>query len=337
MLMVTRIVDYFFLTRPVILIPVWGFSVFGYWRGSSLHQWSDIQSVYKNDQISICLYCILFSISVAAVYVFNQIADRDVDTRNGGCPLLIRCSFLPSQTWIYAFSLAALSIGAPLVTPHPSISLFSALTVVTGILYSFKPTFFSGRPGLDFLSNAFGFGCIAFGVGWSLATPESVVSMHFLRDCSPYFLLMCAGSISSTLPDINGDRACGKNTTAVVLGAKTATLLAFSCICIAAVAAALQHDSIALICSATAMPFYLIYMTKPTQQTMEATYKVGGGIMMIVAVIIFPVLIVPSLLISIATVVYFRLRHHVLYPSLTPMKTDNCQKNSSIGISSPRS
>jgi hypothetical protein len=51
---------------------------------------------------------------------------------------------------------------------------------------------------------------------------------------------------------------------------------------------------------------------------MEACYKVGGGISMLIVGVFFPVLIISGALIVLASILYFRIFYGVSYPSLLP-------------------
>ncbi|HEX2957640.1 MAG TPA: UbiA family prenyltransferase, partial [Chitinispirillaceae bacterium] len=160
--------DLLFLSRPLLLVPVWGFCAFGY-RCGMIQEGNAGSLCSLNIPVSIYSSIFIFSLSVAAVYILNQIADIEVDKKNGGLPLLASGVVGTHSAWISASVLFLLSALVPLITRDYTLMLLSASSVLLGILYSFKPTFFSGKPILDFLSNALGYGVIAFGVGWYLS------------------------------------------------------------------------------------------------------------------------------------------------------------------------
>lgn len=311
-----RLLDAFFLTRPVLWVPVWGFSAFGYWcarwdgsfRGA-LFAWNP-QSWYS------FFWMFWFSASVGAVYILNQIADARVDAMNEGFPLLLHTTITKSQALCIALGAGLIAV-ALLHFKDDRLSLCAAAALVVGSVYSFKPFLFSGRPFLDFLTNALGYGGIAFGVGWVLGG-RALWSPHFIAAAAPYFFLMCAGSISSTLPDYVGDRDGGKRTTAVAFGIGAAHGLATLLLVLAAVLALPRMDWIALTSAIVSLPIYLLYALSGTPRAMEATYKIGGGITMFLAALIYPVMILPALGMFAATWLYFRYRHGVNYPSLLP-------------------
>ncbi|HMA64628.1 MAG TPA: UbiA family prenyltransferase, partial [Chitinispirillaceae bacterium] len=298
-----KLTDLFFTLRPVILIPVWGFSIFGYYRAADINPLK-LQDSWFTISPLIYVAFLFFSLSVGVVYVMNQLADIDVDKKNGGLPLIASGIVSVKAAWILCGICTLLTIILPLFTPFKLLSLFSALTILIGYVYSFRPFFFSGRLIVDFLSNATGYGVIAFGVGWYLGGRE-LFSGEFLRASLPYFLLMCAGSINSTIPDISGDQAEGKNTTAVRLGASRSHLLSTSILIIAGAAAMIQKDLLASFCVILSLPVYFLYIIKPKNIFMEATYKVGGALCMMCAFLVMPVFIPISLCVFFCTRIYF--------------------------------
>ncbi len=303
---INKLIDLCFLTRPIILVPVWGFCAFG------LH--IPKNSLLLGLTVKEALLIMAFSMSYAAVYVINQMADYEVDKSNRGFPLLVKSDISMKEAGITAFLLSLTSISVPLALKNPQIALLSTIGVILGMIYSCKPFSFSGRPFLDFLTNAV-FAFMAVAAGWCahggiLNDPQLFVS------ALPYFLLMCAGSISSTLPDMLGDKNHNKVTTPVFLGAKKANLLATLCIILAAVSSGLLSDQLAFWCAAMATPFYILYILYPSSMTMELTYKAGGALTMMAAGLVIPVLFPLGLLVFFATWLYFRKRHNVAYPSL---------------------
>lgn len=317
---VLRIIDALFLARPVLWIPVWGFCAFGYFSGL-VHNCDFSFSVAWSHQLPVFCRILVFSFSVGAVYVFNQMADRHVDEKNAGFPLLVKGNIPLWIAWSSVIVLALGSLCIPLFNNWKALSAFAAAALLLGVLYSVKPMFFTGRFLLDFLTNATGYGIVSFGVGWYLSGAE-LFSRSFAVYSVPYFFLMCAGSISSTIPDYEGDRKCGKNTTAVAIGTPQAHLMASCFLCASLGIALFTKNWVPVICAGLGMPFYIIFCFYKTQKTMEATYKIGGMISMVVAGMLFPLLIPASLITLVATVLYFRIRYHITYPSLIPVSNE---------------
>lgn len=308
--------DAAFVSRPVLWIPVWGFAAFGYWRGRGGSGIGDIVRAGRSARWDVFGWVLCFSASVGAVYALNQIADRDADRGNGGFALLAHGGLPRRLAYGAAAVLAAVSVFLPL-TSRPTISILAVCALALGIVYSFPPCRFSGRPVLDFISNAVGYAVIAFGVGWSLSG-RALLTPSFVSSSLPYFLLMCGGSISSTLPDIPGDTGDGKRTTAVVVGERGGRLIATAFMIAAALVAYWLRDAAALASLVVAIPLYLAHSCGGGQRLMEATYKVGGGAAMLVAGLLLPSMIPAALAVFLFTKLYFRVRFGVSYPSLVP-------------------
>ena len=310
--------DMTFLSRPVLLVPVWGFSLLGYF--ACLHDqgggWR-ILTVRTADPVT-PVWLLVFSSSVACVYVLNQIADVAVDRDNPGFALLSHGGVPMRAAWPAAAIFAASSM-MPVMYGRPVLALLSAAAIILGAAYSFRPSGLSGRPFADFLANAAGYGIVAFGAGWHLAGGD-IATTIFLRAAAPYFLLMCAGSISSTLPDVDGDRRNGKRTTAVFLGEGRANLLALVFVTAGLAVAVARRDWAAAVCAAAAWPLYILYAFYRTRTIMEAVYKVGGAACMGVAGLLYPPLIAAGILIFYATRLYFKYRFNIAYPSLLPAR-----------------
>ncbi len=250
----------------------------------------------------------------------NQIADIEVDKKNGGMPLIAQGVVSVRS----AIVIALLCGGVPLTyfLLRRNLPMISGvmLTVVLGYIYSFKPFRLSGRPFADFISNGAGYGLIAFGVGWTLGN-RTPFSSCFLIDALPYFLLMCAGSISSTLPDYEADKSDRKRTTAVVCGIGRAHAIASILLAGAIVAGWYRRDLLALICGLASLPVYTLFFWKRTRLVMESTYKIGGAFCMVASFFILPLFIPLSLVVFSCTWLYFRIRHGTSYPSLVPVRT----------------
>ncbi len=310
--------DFFFSMRPVLLVPVWGFSAFGYFKAKDN---LNIIEIWKTTTPEVYFFFFLFSLSVGVVYILNQIADINVDKKNGGFPLIASGVVSLKEAWYSVIFLSFITVGFPLFMKYPLLSFFSLATLATGVLYSFKPTFFSGRLFLDFISNGFGYGCIAFGVGW-WAGGKDIFTSEFIIASLPYFLLMCSGSINSTLPDVEGDESEGKRTTAVVLGLMKAHFLSTLLLIISLSISIVTKDYIASICALVSLPFYIIYYFYAKRFMMEATYKIGGGICMIIACILMPYILLLSGFIFYGTRIYFKKRHGISYPSMVPSQNE---------------
>ncbi|NLE00226.1 MAG: hypothetical protein GX640_10165, partial [Fibrobacter sp.] len=158
--------------------------------------------------------------------------------------------------------------------------------------------------------------------GWSIGG-KPVPSYEMITTALPYFFLMCAGSISSTIPDLEGDNEEGKCTTAVFLGIKNAHLLATSLLFLSLIISILVSNYISAAISLICLPIYILFIFYKTALIMEATYKVGGAFCMFGAMVVFPHIIPMGLFVFLSTWLYFRIRHGVSYPSLVVVRNDS--------------
>ncbi len=306
--------DVIFLSRPVVLVPVWGFSVLGYHNASSR-----TVTAASPLELSDFFRMLLFSFAVGAVYILNQIADAKVDAKNSGFALLAQGGVSFTTAYVAMALYLSLSVILPLFVGMPQMAMFSLAAWFVGLVYSIRPAYFTGRPVLDFLSNAVGYGVVAYGVGWFLATDmESVRSVSFVKSSMAYVLCMSAGSISSTLPDIEGDAREGKVTTAVLLGKKGAHMLATLLLAGAWAYGIYLQDWIVIATAGCTLPLYITYFFFSTGRMMELTYKGGGAVLMCAAGVVYPLFLLTGAAVLAATMLYFRIRYGVRYPSLEP-------------------
>lgn len=317
MKIIKAIADIFFLTRPVLFVPVWGFSLLGFYKYHWLMNKTFPLFEMSKDFMSVLIKIMIFTFSVGAVNIINQISDIEADKANDGFSVFQKSGLSVLIASLSALFFSLISVLVPLILNWKLIHYFSIAAILIGLVYSLRPTYFTGRPFLDFITNALGFGAVAFAVGWVLAGGDI---SDFWFAAIPYILLMCAGSISSTLPDIKGDKVGGKNTTAVFLGEFNAHVLATLFIVAAVIFSWFTKDFAALIAGGISLPFYLLFIINKTEFFKEATYKIGGSLLMLIVAIMYPLFIPFSIILFVATLVYFRLRFHVSYPSLIPVK-----------------
>jgi len=199
--------DYLFLLRPIILIPVWTFFLLGAYHGSSA---ADTQ--IRAGSFLAGLFS--FTALIGAVYIINQIADRESDLVNRKLFFLPHRIISARAAWIEAslLALASLTIGYLLVSPLFAFTL--AVSLALGAAYSLDPVRFKKRPLLDVLSNAAGNGILNTLAGWIAAGAALSNPIALL----PYPLAVASVHLTTTLADIEGDSRLGFRTSGVVLG-----------------------------------------------------------------------------------------------------------------------
>jgi len=208
-----RLADFFFVLRPMILIPAWGFYSLGAHAhtGRSFAHTCVIQSGFW------CLSGVL-----AAAYVLNQIFDLESDRLNGKGHFLTRGLFRPRTLVLVALvCFVAASLLYANTRSVQRLPLVAALLL--SFTYSLPPLRLCARPWLDLAANAVGYGGLAFVIGGG-AVSNDVIPLTVAA--VPWILLVAGTFLHTTILDLEGDAAAGKRSTAVAIGEARSALLA---------------------------------------------------------------------------------------------------------------
>lgn len=202
-----RIGDFFFVTRPLIMIPAWSFFLLGLRAGTAAAGEPPPARVVMSGLA--CLTAIL-----ACAYLINQVFDRESDAHNEKGHYLTRGIFSARTVVIMALAFFAVaSVFFRMSTSAQRPALVAALALA--LFYSLPPLRLCARPVLDLLANAVGYGGLAFAVGFAAASPEHLYG--WMR-AVPYVFLVGATFLHTTILDVEGDRHGGKTSTTVKIG-----------------------------------------------------------------------------------------------------------------------
>jgi len=301
--------DYLFVLRPMILIPVWLFLLLGY------HFAAESVSLSYSPWLPSCHLLatfLAFTGLVGGIYIMNQIADRISDARNRKCFFVADGIISLGRAWVY---IAILFLAALIVSV-----LFSwefraiiVLSIVLGFLYNLRPFHFKGRAFLDILSNAVGNGLLNFGIGWALVAPLTAGSGMYLHSI-PYMLAVAGVFTNTTVADMEGDIVAGEKTTAIFMGRRWSGLLALCFMLASALTALFLRDWFCLGASGLSLPFFLLALVRNKTGWFMISYKITTLIFALVACLLFwwflPVLTACIL----ATKWYYRVRFNLKYP-----------------------
>lgn len=303
-----NIFDYFFILRPLILIPVLDFFLIGNYIGSGKNNFT-----FKT-LLGLTIYVLL----MAGIYILNQITDIETDRLNKKL-FILSDNFMPvSHAYIEMFLLWGISL---FLSWYFGLSFFLVMlgSLLLGIFYSLPPIKLKGKPFLDTLSNGFGYGMLNFIAGWLMQKDfEWQAFLIFL----PYFFSICAVFINTTIVDIKGDRESGEITTSVLLGEKISYIISSSLILLGVLFSIINRDIICLIPSAIAFPFfvylafyYFIYKRVNRKFTI-LSFRLPGLIFTAITCIIYPGYIPFLLAVMIGMKVYYKKRFNMDYPTL---------------------
>jgi 4-hydroxybenzoate polyprenyltransferase len=296
----TKIIDSFFLLRPMLFLPVLTFFLAGF-QGSIWFAKGQGLGIF-NTIFPLCLV-------IGSVYVLNQIQDRDTDKINNKLFFLSEGYISVNHALIQAVVLAAAGMIWGFITDIRLGMLLAAQLLLGGLLYNYPPARWKDRPAAGLLTNAF-CGVLIYFTGWT-AGSTAIHPVYAL----PYFFAGAAVYLNTTLPDVKGDRASGKRTFAVAYGIKTIAFWAFLFeVCVLA-AALLLRDRLILISALTALPFFVAAYFKKTEAAVIRATKFSILILVIAVCVLFPFLLLVIAALVALTKIYYKKRFDFDYPN----------------------
>jgi 4-hydroxybenzoate polyprenyltransferase len=301
-----KIIDIIFLSRPVLLIPVFVFITLGYLDDGhfSIRLALDPRLLY---------HLIFYSFIMFFVHLTNNINDAEVDRENSGPGHIDLSTISLKSLYMSALFFAFAGMTGAVLSGDVWIIAIYASTLVLGFLYNFRPFYFTGRPFLDFLSCAIEYGIFCYLIGKRLNPDPNPNLISLLA----YFTIMVAGTIASTTTDVKGDKKGGKITTAVYLGVKKALVLGTIFLVMALFFGIIRFNPVIVISSGLSIVVFLYaILFNQKKSILACTYQIGGGVLIILAHIFYPVLFVITLFLLGITMVYFKLRHNAIYPRI---------------------
>lgn len=305
---VARPADYFFLMRPAALVPLWIF----YFAGSGLARAAAGAASASPLGITpeALVGVLAMTAALAGGYLLNQVADREGDRLNRKLFLLSSGVIPLRHVWIefgLLWTLAAvLSFRLP-----PSFRWIAAASALFCVTYSLPPVRAKARFPLDLLWNGIGFGALTAAAGWSATAP---LGRALAGPCACYALAVAGIIASTTIPDVEGDRASGLSTTAVALGERGASALSMALVASGAIAGGIARDVPGLAGSLLSLPLLLrAHLTgKRTHRTTANQAAVAAFAVAMVGRSLYPAI----LLVAVAALsrAYYRRRFGFAYP-----------------------
>jgi len=258
----SAMLDYIAILRPLLLIPGWTMVLLGYYRGikGSLTAQIDLPiigniGIIINLPKELLLTLFLYSLLMGAVYILNQITDSQTDEINDKLYLIphgyLKKNILKLQI-IFLISIGIILLA--FIRYSLAYTILILLSIIMGIIYSVPPIRLKGKPILDLITNASGFGLVAFAVGWTI---KSDFSKELILDSLPYFLCVSSAFINTTIPDISGDIHNGDVTTGVFLGVRKSCFFSTFILILAIIAGVLRKDFVPVTASILSLPFFI--------------------------------------------------------------------------------
>jgi len=250
----------------MILVPVWTFFLLGAAHArlrtgigaSAPGLWAGLAS---------------FTALMGAVYIVNQIADREADRANAKLFLVSHGIIGPRPALAAAILLAAASIAIAAFVMPRAFLLIVVLGLLLGLGYSLEPLRLKRRPVLDVLANAAGNGLLNTLAGWA-ATGAPFAGLAVL---APYPPAVAAVHLATTLADARGDAACGLRTSGVALGRRRGAIAAAFLMAGSAAAAAGVGNTPALVAALVSLPFFAAPLRRGVRDAAAGTSQAGAG------------------------------------------------------------
>ena len=249
---------------------------------------------------------------LGASYTVNQLADIEGDKKNNKLFLVADEYVDRTVALIICILLAAAGIAGFFSLGFTPGVLGLAFIVITAYLYNYAPFRWKDRPLLGPVVTLLG-GAIAFLLG---VFPDFDLSQ--LLGVLPYLAAFGAVAILTTVPDMAGDSASGKNTFAVVFGKKTSALVSASLCTIAALLGWLLNDNVILWPALLSCPIFIAAIFDSDEKRMVIlSIKISIFGLSLVVGILFPWYLVLIIAYYFFARWYYKNRFDMQYPSFT--------------------
>jgi len=297
-----KYLDYIFVLRPVLMVPVWTILLLGHHQGSR----------YGSSNRSLFWLFIFSTIIIGGVYLLNQIYDLETDRKNKKLFFLAEVHISQKTAWIYTALLYFLSV-VPSYFLSLTIGIIFTLGFILSFLYSAPPFCLKNKTYGGLLANVISHGTLVFLAGFFARTSFSLRAILFSL---PYVLAVGAVYINTTLPDIEGDKMAGKMTFGVRYGILKSTLISTLLVILSIVFALIFLDLPFLFSAILSLPFYLFALvTKEVGKSVLAT-KSSILFLSLAAGYFYPWYFVILILGFLATRLYYSKRFNLEYPGL---------------------
>ena len=326
-----KAIDYIFLLRPTLLIPVWTFLLLGYYWGSGsvadsaigdaecgvrpeLDSGSEFARIGRIPHSTFLWAFLLYSLLMGGIYVFNQIMDRKTDRINQKLFLLsegvvpVKFAYLEMGFLFFSSLLCSFFIF------HFSfLTFFIFLSLLMGILYSIPPIKLKGRPFLDLLWNSVGFGFVNFSVGWFTVAP---FTLSTVTHSIPYLFSVGGVFLNTTIPDLPGDKEAGDRTTGVLLGRRKTGILSTLFLLFALLSSFFVKDLVVFIVSLFSLPFFLLAVLKDQIRFYLLSIRIGAPLLVVLTIYLYPFYLLLLGVTFLSLRVYYKKRFNFTYPSI---------------------
>lgn len=307
-----KVLDYFFVTRPMLFFPGWNTLIAGYLVASNKNNL--FQSLYSEFSFwvpEVVLAMVIFMTAMGSCFIFNQLADIESDVKN-------KKLFLIGEKYVNRRIALIESIILSLISLF--MSLFFDLTymltvllflVITGYFYNFHPLQLKNRPYWGIILNSL-MGWLAFTLGWLIIDG---VSISFIIKSMPYIFHNAALCLLTTIPDECGDKSTGKLTFCVRFGRKKTILISGLLYSISLILSFVIMDQFIVTLNLVLL-YWVVYMVlSRTTSSAVKTIKMAIFFFSILICLKFPSYLLLMVTIFYLSKYYYKIRFDFNYPS----------------------
>ena len=304
---VLRGLDFIFILRPTVVVGMWVFFFAGAALGTRASGGSLPLFALSRDLL------LGFGAMTAALgggCLLNQISDVETDRVNEKLFFLPRGLISMRAAWVelaVVWVLAA-ALAAPL---SPAFRVVLAVSLFLNLTYSAPPVRAKSSCPWDMVWNGLGFGLVSAVAGWASVAPltPAIIPLGLT-----YALAVAGVTASTTVLDVEGDRAEGLGTTAAVLGASGASVLTLVLVGAAGIMGAVLRDPLGFFGPALALPLLV-----RAHVTRDRTHRIAANQLMVAAFAVVASIRAPYLLLLLAFVyfgsrAYYKARFDLSYP-----------------------
>ena len=189
--------------------------------------------------------------------------------------------------------------------------------LLIGFCYSIPPLRLKNRPPADLISNAVGFGLIAFLMGYQ---SEGSLTHQSLLRAIPYVVAMAGIYVNTCIPDIEGDLKVGDTTICAMIGKEKSAWVALLFIVVASLLSIVLGEMLCLIGTVIALPAAVGLAIDPWRECSVLTSQIVGRGFFITVSILMPLLALIGLLTYVGSKVYYARRLRIDYPRIDGAK-----------------
>lgn len=308
-----KILDYFFVMRPILFIPGWTTLLAGVAVGRNL---SLADFNFKAFQISdnyfgLLTALIAFSLAMGGSFILNQLCDVDTDRNNKKLFYFGSGYLSPKEGLLEALFLIIFAPLMGILINEWFASLIVLFVLVTGYFYNYGPFILKNRPVGGLLANM-AMGWLAFLMGMAIREP---LSPETLMLSVPYVFFNTSLYLLTTLPDVKGDFASNKITFPVKFGARITIAWSGGLFLLALLSALIFRDYFLLAVLVSSLPFFTYLIFRKSTSAAIMTVKMGITMFSLLICLWFPWYVLLLAFLFAGTRIYYKYRFNFDYPN----------------------